>query len=141
MKSLIAFIAGCVFSCGLIISQMTDPGKVLGFLTLNRDWDPSLIFVMGAGVVVMWLANLWRKRHMDAPVYETKFSIPKGWGFDRDLVLGAVLFGIGWALVGLCPAPAIAGLATLKWEVWVFFLAMSAGMIIYRSGVKKDFLQ
>ena len=131
MKSLIAFIAGLIFSTGLIISQMIDPGKVLAFLTINANWDPSLILVMGAGVFLMWGANLLRRTHMSAPLFADVFHIPKGWGFDGRLILGAVFFGLGWGLVGLCPAPMLAALVSFKGEVWLFFAATCAGVLSY----------
>jgi uncharacterized membrane protein YedE/YeeE len=128
MKSAIsAFIAGLIFGLGLILSEMVNPQRVRGFLDIAGNWDPTLVFVMGGAVLVtaigFRLAFLRSK-----PWFSPAFSVPTNRIIDSRLVLGAVLFGIGWGIAGFCPGPAIVGLATLNTDILVFVLAMIVGM-------------
>lgn len=132
--SLIALGAGLLFGIGLAVSGMFDPAKVLGFLDLaaiaTGGWDPSLAFVMAGGLAVtlpaFQLARRWRQ-----PVAAPQFHTPAAKGIDARLVLGALLFGIGWGLVGYCPGPALAALAFGASGTIVFVLAMAAGMLLH----------
>lgn len=131
MKHLVIFLAGVIFSLGLIVSGMVNPAKVLGFLDLFGAWDPSLAFVMGGAVAVTFVGfKLVLKR--GKPLFENQFSLPTRIDIDRDLLLGASLFGVGWGLVGLCPGPALAALPVKPFPAIVFMLAMLAGMYVPR---------
>jgi uncharacterized membrane protein YedE/YeeE len=126
-----AFFAGLIFGLGLVISQMVNPAKVLGFLDLFGNWDPSLAFVMG-GAVVMSAIGLRIARLRGAPLLGLKLDIPTRRDIDVRLVGGSVLFGVGWGLVGLCPGPALTSLPLGQWQVAIFVAAMVVGMILFR---------
>lgn len=135
-NSIVAFVAGIVFSAGLTVSQMIDPAKVLGFLDVAGDWDASLALVMVGALVVMTIA--WRLAGgRTAPFFADTFATPTRRDIDLSLLGGATVFGIGWGLVGLCPGPAISGIALGRWEVYLFVLAMLAGMTIHRHAPRK----
>jgi len=126
-----AFASGLLFGLGLVISQMVNPAKVLGFLDIFGNWDPSLAFVMGGAVAVSALGYFVVKRR-GVPVLAPRLEIPTRRDLDPRLIGGAALFGIGWGLVGLCPGPALVGLAFGPWQVFVFVAAMVVGMAIFR---------
>ena len=130
MPALASLLCGFIFGAGLVISRMVQTTKVLGFLDVfgipSGTWDPSLIVVMAAGLVVTGIGfALIRPR---TPIFAPKGFWPTATDIDRPLLAGAALFGIGWGLVGLCPGPAIADLATLSPGVFVFVIAMAIGM-------------
>ena len=130
MPTLASLLCGFIFGAGLVISHMVQTTKVLGFLDVfgipSGTWDPSLIVVMAAGLVVTGIGfALIRPR---TPIFAPKGLWPAATDIDRPLITGAALFGIGWGLVGLCPGPAIADLATLSPGVFVFVIAMAVGM-------------
>lgn len=126
-SNLIALISGLVFGLGLSVAQMTNPQKVLNFLDISGHWDASLIFVMAAALAVSLIA--WQiVKHRDKPFCSSKFSLPSTTQVDTKLILGAILFGLGWGLSGLCPGPAIASLAYATKELIYFFVAMLVGM-------------
>ena len=127
----VAGLSGLLFGGGLALGGMTDPARVRGFLDLFGDWDPTLAFVMGGAVLVMALAWLLQKR-MQHPVFDTKFSLPDRSDITSPLVGGAVLFGIGWGIAGLCPGPGIANLAIAPVEPSIFVVSMLAGMAIHK---------
>lgn len=123
--------SGTLFGAGLAISGMTDPARVRGFLDVFGNWDPTLVFVMGGAVMVMALA--WRiQRGMRRPLFGEKFSLPDRRDLDGRLIGGAVLFGIGWGVAGLCPGPAVASLALSPGSVLPFVGAMLAGMLLQK---------
>ena len=128
MLILASFGCGLLFGAGLLISGMTQPDKVLGFLDLFGAWDATLAFVM-AGAVAMTAAGFAVVRRRGMPVLAEKLQWPSRRDVDAPLVTGAVLFGIGWGLIGLCPGPALVNLAGLSGPVIVFVVAMAAGMI------------
>ncbi len=130
-KTLAAIACGILFGAGLVISDMINPARVLAFLDVAGNWDPSLAFVMGGALIPSSLAYLIRNRRR-APLLDDRFHVPAPGRPDGRLVVGAALFGIGWGLVGLCPGPAIAALTTGRWEAGLFVAAMLAGMIVYR---------
>jgi uncharacterized membrane protein YedE/YeeE len=130
-RILAAFGAGLLFGLGLVVSQMVNPAKVLAFLDIFGDWDPSLAFVMAGAVAASSVGYVLAKRR-GVPVLAPKLQIPTRRDLDARLVTGAALFGIGWGLVGLCPGPALAGLALGRWEIYVFVAAMLAGVALYR---------
>ena len=125
---LVSFTCGLVFGAGLLISGMTDTTKVLGFLDIFGAWDATLAFVM-AGAVAVTSIGFALARRRGAPVYAAQSLWPTRKDIDAPLVAGAVLFGIGWGLVGLCPGPALVNLAGLSLPVIVFVAAMAAGMV------------
>lgn len=125
---LVSFACGLVFGAGLLISGMTQTGKVLGFLDIFGAWDATLAFVMAGAVAVTSVGFALAKRR-GAPVFATQSLWPTRKDIDAPLVAGAVLFGIGWGLVGLCPGPALVNLAGLSLPVIVFVAAMAVGMI------------
>ncbi|WP_428000978.1 DUF6691 family protein [Acidovorax sp.] len=121
------FGIGLVFGLGLIISGMTDPAKVLGFLDLAGLWDPSLAFVMGGAILVgVFAFAVARKR--TTSVLGGAMQLPTAHHIDRRLVLGSLLFGAGWGIAGFCPGPAIVSLGAGEPKAVVFVLAMLAGM-------------
>ncbi|MBL6753458.1 MAG: YeeE/YedE family protein [Pseudomonadales bacterium] len=127
--SAVTLFSGVLFGLGLIISGMVNPGKVIGFLDLAGDWDPSLIFVMGGGVTVT-TSTFWLVLRRERPLFEQKFFLPTKADLDGRLLIGAALFGIGWGIGGLCPGPAITALATLDPSVVLFVGAMLLGMVL-----------
>ncbi len=130
MLALASLLCGFVFGVGLLISGMLQPAKVLGFLDVlgvpSGAWDPSLAVVMAAALAVATVGYaLIRPR---PPVFDTQAQWPTQTAIDRPLVVGSVMFGAGWGLVGLCPGPALENLATLSSPVIVFVAAMAGGM-------------
>ena len=130
-RSLAAFLAGLLFGLGLVVSQMIDPAKVLGFLDIAGNWDPSLAFVM-IGAIPVAAIGFRATRARPAPVLDIEFHGPSRTRVDVPLVTGSALFGIGWGLVGYCPGPALASLALGRWQSFVFVAAMLVGMFGYR---------
>lgn len=127
----IALAAGLLFGAGLAVSGMADPQRVQAFLDLGGDWDPTLAFVMGGAMLVMVVA--WAiQRRMAAPVAAGKFDLPATNRIDARLAIGALIFGAGWGIGGLCPGPAIADLAIAPVQAAMFIAAMLAGMAIHR---------
>lgn len=124
-------LSGLLFGAGLHLSGMTDPIRVRGFLDIFGTWDPTLAFVMGGAVMVMAVA--WRvQKYMGKPFFAEKFSLPDRQDIDKPLIIGAVLFGVGWGLAGLCPGPAVAVLALAPQNIWPFLAAMLAGMAVHK---------
>ncbi|SNS55798.1 hypothetical protein SAMN06295912_10926 [Sphingomonas laterariae] len=131
MALLLALLSGTLFGAGLVISGMADPMRVRAFLDLFGAWDPTLAFVMAGAILPMALA--WRvQRRLERPFADSRFSLPETRRLDGKLAFGAILFGIGWGLGGLCPGPAIAGLALAPASAAPFVLAMLAGMALHR---------
>ncbi len=130
MRAITSLIAGLVFGIGLIISGMTNPAKVLGFLDLAGLWDPSLALVMGGAIAVGVVAfQIVRKR--STSLLGDPIRLPSATQVDRRLLLGGVAFGIGWGLAGFCPGPALASLAAGGTKPAIFTVAMIGGMVIY----------
>ena len=127
--SIAALICGIVFGLGLAVSEMINPARVIGFLDVTGQWDFTLALVMGSALVftVVGFPLITKKAH---PVLAEKFILPTKKTLDTPLISGAVLFGIGWGLAGLCPGPAIAGLASLNPDIFLFVAAMIAGQFI-----------
>jgi len=129
MNKIVSLFCGIIFGIGLVISEMINPAKVLGFLNLFGDWDPSLAFVMiGALVVSTPLFHLFKNN--EQPIFSSSFSISNKKEIDKKLIIGSILFGAGWGLVGLCPGPAIASIALLNMSSVTFVIAMFAGFYI-----------
>ena len=128
MQALASFLCGLIFGSGLMISGMTQPAKVLGFLDVFGHWDPTLAFVMAGALAISSVGYALARRQI-RPVIAAQHFWPKRTDIDRSLVVGSMLFGIGWGLVGLCPGPALENLASISPRVFVFVIAMIAGMV------------
>ncbi|MCB1601477.1 MAG: YeeE/YedE family protein [Lysobacterales bacterium] len=129
MRPVTALACGTLFGAGLALSGMTDPTRVLGFLDVLGNWDPTLLVVMAGAVLVSLPAFQWARRH-PRPLLDVQFFQPERTRIDADLLIGSVVFGIGWGMAGLCPGPALAGLASGRWEIALFVAAMAAGMAL-----------
>ncbi len=127
----VAVVSGLLFGAGLAVSGMADPMRVQAFLDIFGTWDPTLAFVMGGAIVPMAVAWIIQKR-MQAPMACDAFDLPGTTKIDRKLAVGAVLFGAGWGIGGLCPGPAIADLALAAGPALVFVAAMLGGMTLHR---------
>jgi uncharacterized membrane protein YedE/YeeE len=130
MTKLSAFIAGLIFGLGLLLAGMANPAKVLAFLDLAGDWDPSLALVMAAAIAVAIGPFSWAKRQRVSLLGEP-MQLPQKREIDRRLLLGSVLFGAGWGVAGICPGPALVLTLTGHWQAWLFGAAMLAGMGIF----------
>jgi uncharacterized membrane protein YedE/YeeE len=130
-QALAALAAGLLFGLGLTVSQMANPAKVLGFLDLAGDWDPSLAFVL-AGAVATATIGFRLVQRAAGPLLAPTFRLPSATRIDRPLLLGAAIFGLGWGLIGFCPGPALAALGLDGLPVPIFILAMLAGMLLHR---------
>lgn len=135
MQIVMAFIAGLIFGLGLILSGMTDPSKVIGFLDLTGNWDPSLAFVLGGAVLVGSIAFHFAKGRTKS-ILGDAMRLPTATKIDRRLVLGGLAFGVGWGLSGYCPGPALASLALGGAKTLIFVAAMLIGMAIYEISEK-----
>jgi uncharacterized membrane protein YedE/YeeE len=125
-----SFACGFVFGLGLLISGMVQPAKVLAFLDIFGAWDPSLAIVMGVALIVTYFGYALA-RERGRPVLAPASLWPTTTDIDGRLLLGSVLFGLGWGLVGLCPGPAIEALVSLSPAVIVFVVAMAVGMLAH----------
>lgn len=134
MRVWVALMAGALFGTGLHLSGMTDTQKVLGFLDIFGAWDPTLLFVMGGAIVPMALA--WACTRGRTPFNGGSFPAHPDPRLDRKLVLGSVMFGAGWGLVGLCPGPALASLSYGGIAGFVFLTAMAAGMLLAPAALR-----
>jgi uncharacterized membrane protein YedE/YeeE len=133
---IMALVSGLVFGSGLTISGMSEPAKVLGFLDIFGTWDPTLAVVMVAALIIVIPGYVLARRH-GRPILAQENLWPAKTAIDPPLVIGAMMFGIGWGLVGLCPGPAITDLSTASPRVIIFVIAMALGMVlqnIWRKG-------
>jgi uncharacterized membrane protein YedE/YeeE len=131
-KGFLAFLVGFIFALGLGFSGMTQPEKVVGFLDLFGSWDPSLAFVMiGAIGVHAVFYRLIRRRK--SPILSTEWHIPGKRDITPALIVGSLLFGMGWGLAGYCPGPAVVSLASFELKPLVFIIFMILGMLLFRS--------
>ena len=131
LKNIIGLLAGLLFGFGLLISGMTDPVKVQGFLDVFGAWDISLALVMGGGLAVAMVGVQLAKRQQTSWI-GTLIEMPNKTVINKKLLIGAMLFGIGWGLVGICPGPGIVLLGTGQWQAYVFIPAMIVGMLVYQ---------
>jgi uncharacterized protein len=134
---LVALASGLLFGLGLTVSQMINPAKVIGFLEIFGDWDPSLALVMATAIPVTAVGYVLA-RHRHSPVCAPAFNLPTQIRIDRSLIAGAVLFGVGWGLVGYCPGPALAALSLGNPATALFVSSMLVGMGTY-SGLNSLF--
>ena len=131
LKNIIGLLAGLLFGFGLLISGMTDPVKVQGFLDVFGAWDISLALVMGGGLIVAIVGFQLAKRQQTSWI-GTSIDMLSKTVINKKLLIGAMLFGIGWGLVGICPGPGIVLLGTGQWQAYVFIPAMIVGMLVYQ---------
>ena len=129
MQRAFEFLTGLLFGIGLIVSGMSDPGKVLGFLDVAGAWDPSLAFVM-AGAIAVGVGAFALARRRTTAFLGGAIRLPSATVVDRPLVIGSLLFGVGWGLAGFCPGPALVALGAGYWQAAVFTLAMVVGMLL-----------
>jgi uncharacterized membrane protein YedE/YeeE len=135
MSLILQFAAGLLFGIGLLVSGMANPNKVIGFLDLARipagSWDPSLAFVMAGAVAVTFIGYrlAWRR---PAPIFAAEFDLPKARRLDKAIIVGPVIFGIGWGLAGICPGPALVLLGTAGLPALCFVASMLTGMFLAR---------
>jgi uncharacterized membrane protein YedE/YeeE len=132
MNAFSAFATGLVFGLGLLISGMTDPSKVIGFLDLAGNWDPSLLLVMGGGIAVGLLAFRAARKRTRA-FLGGAMQLPTVRDIDGRLVGGSLVFGVGWGLAGFCPGPALVSFGAGQEKAAIFLAAMLGGMLIYRA--------
>ncbi len=137
MRLSLGFLSGLVFGLGLVISGMSNPAKVLNFLDIAGSWDPSLAFVMGGATVTAFIGYrlVWRRT---APLLEPAFDVPTSTRIDRQLILGAALFGTGWGIGGFCPGPAWTALPLMAPGTLVFLPAMLAGLWLGARGTSLE---
>ena len=131
----IAFLVGLLFALGLGISGMTQPQKVIGFLEIGPGWNPALIFVMLAAIPIHFLAFRFIKGQR-APFLDSKLHLPDNQEITKSLIIGSLLFGLGWGLGGYCPGPAITSLGGGSLDAAIFAAAMIAGMLLTRLKLK-----
>lgn len=132
MAKLTAFVCGLLFGLGVLLAGMADPAKVLAFLDLAGDWDPSLALVMAGAIGAAALPlNLAQRRARS--LLGGTMQMPTRRDLDARLVLGSLLFGVGWGIAGICPGPALAVLLSRHWQPLLFVAAMLAGMLIFAA--------
>ena len=136
MHRLSEFIVGLLFGLGLLLSGMTDPGKVIGFLDLFGQWDPSLGFVMGGAILVGFFAFAFAKKRTRS-FLGGALTLPTSNIIDKRLVIGSLLFGAGWGLAGFCPGPALVSMAAGQEKALIFVAAMVLGMTIFEFAERK----
>lgn len=125
-----ALAAGLLFGLGLAISGLLNPAKVKAFLDITGAWDPSLVFVLGAGVVVAFIGYRLAFA-IDRPLLDDQLHLPARTRIDQPLIIGSAIFGVGWGLVGFCPGPAIASLSLGVAPAVIFVVAMFVGMVVH----------
>jgi uncharacterized membrane protein YedE/YeeE len=127
LRLLTALVSGLIFGAGLGLAGMLNPAKVAGFLDLFGNWDPSLAFVMGGGILVN-AAGHQLVRRRPSPLFADSFQLPLSQAIDRPLLIGSGIFGIGWGLAGLCPGPVVASLLLNPAGMIPFILLLLAGL-------------
>ncbi|MCF7362047.1 YeeE/YedE family protein [Vibrio sp. A1-b2] len=125
---LTSLLAGALFGIGMIISGMADPAKVLGFLDVAGNWDPSLMFVMGGALMVFMPAYFLLIKPKQKPVNAETFCLATNKTVDGRLLSGAAIFGLGWGMAGICPGPVVSSLALGNSGAWIFFACMMVGL-------------
>ena len=134
MKNILAFLFGALFAVGLMLSGMSNPEKVLNFLDVFGHWDASLIFVMlGAITVALIPFQKVVRNQTSKTIFNEPIHLPKNNKVDAQLILGSMLFGIGWGIAGVCPAPSFTLIGLGHYSVMYFIVAMVAGMLIHRK--------
>lgn len=138
MKNVWAFICGGLFSIGLMLSGMSNPAKVIGFLDIFGQWDASLAFVMMGAIAVAFIPfqKAVRQPHPQT-FYGEAIQLPKNTKIDRKLILGSLLFGIGWGIAGICPAPSFTLIGLGYYQAIYFIIAMFVGALLHRKVMEK----
>lgn len=131
MKNILAFVFGGLFSIGLMLSGMSNPAKVISFLDLFGTWDPSLAFVMIGAILVAFIP-FQKAIRKPITVFNEPIELPQNTQLDQKLLLGAFIFGIGWGIAGICPAPAFTLIGLGYYQAMYFIIAMLAGVFIHR---------
>ena len=139
VRNLSSLFGGLIFGVGLVVSGMTNPEKVLAFLTLGSYWEPALIIVMGSAVAVATI-GYWFVGKLAAPLFDATFRVPTKTVIDGRLLAGSSLFGVGWGLSGFCPGPALVALMTLDQRGVLFVLAYIAGVFLHDKLLAKAML-
>mgnify|MGYP006163237947 FL=1 len=127
-EKIFSLLSGIIFGVGLVISGMTNPEKVIGFLSITHNWDASLIFVMG-GAIFITAPFFYLLKNRNKSLLELDINLPQKKDLDKKLIIGSSLFGIGWGLVGLCPGPAVSSLALFEPITLIFLVAMYLGVL------------
>lgn len=134
MKNILAFIFGSLFSVGLMVSGMSNPQKVIDFLDIFGNWDASLAFVMMGAIAVAFIPFQKAVRsHRPTTLFNEPIELPKNHKIDAKLILGALIFGVGWGIAGICPAPSFTLIGLGHYEVLYFIVAMLLGVWIHRK--------
>lgn len=136
MKNFLVFISGLIFGIGLIISGMSNPYNVIGFLDLAGNWNPSLAFVMLGAVGVTLIFTRWVVARQKT-IFNDPLHLPGTTQINKELVIGGFIFGAGWAIAGFCPGPAVVALGAGYGKALVFVIAMIAGMLLHDQGYKR----
>jgi uncharacterized protein len=135
-QNLISLLCGIIFGIGLSLSQMINPNKVLNFLDITGNWDPTLIFVMMGALAVAFVSFRWVLKR-PAPLLAESFHISRKSLVNRPLLIGAAIFGIGWGMSGYCPGPAVAGLGLISLESVVMIVAIYLGFFTYNRFLER----
>jgi uncharacterized protein len=135
MLNIVSLISGILFGFGLALSGMVSPGKVVGFLDITGNWDPSLLFVMGGGVLVTVISFHFLLKRSN-PIFGGQLILPTKQDIDMPLLAGAGIFGVGWAFGGLCPGPALSALAYGNEKIFIFVGAMVVGIALAKIGLR-----
>ncbi|MDX2425532.1 MAG: YeeE/YedE family protein [Cycloclasticus sp.] len=130
-KAFSALLAGVFFGVGLTLAGMVDPNKVINFLDITGNWDPSLMFVLGGAVIVTTIAYRFIFAQGN-PLFEADFQLPTMLKIEPKLLFGSSLFGVGWGLIGYCPGPALASVGLRPEEPLIVVISMLAGMLLYK---------
>lgn len=129
-RPLAGLFAGALFGVGLVVSEMVNPARVIGFLDITGAWDPTLAFVLG-GALAIAIPGYWLTRRWQKPLIDDAFHVPPAGTIDAKLLVGAGLFGTGWGLAGLCPGPALAALGTGQPAILAYGAAMAGAMWMF----------
>ena len=125
-SKIFSFISGLIFGIGLTVSGMVNPAKVIAFLNILGNWDPSLVFVM-LGAIIFSAPFFYILKNKKKPLFNSSFQIPSRTNIDRNLIIGSSLFGVGWGMVGLCPGPAVSSIVFLQPLSILFVIALISG--------------
>ena len=127
-EKIFSLLSGIIFGVGLVISGMTNPEKVIGFLSITHNWDASLIFVMG-GAIIITTPFFYLSKNRNKSLLNLDISLPQKKDLDKKLIIGSLFFGVGWGFVGLCPGPAVSSLALFEPITLIFLVAMYLGVL------------
>ena len=130
MKNIVTLLSGLIFGIGLIISGMSNPAKVIGFLDLAGDWDPSLVFVMAGAISIAFFGFRYIQNKKQT-TFDDPIHLPGTTHISKELIIGSLTFGAGWAIAGFCPGPALVALGAGRKEAFIFVIAMIVGMYIH----------